>query len=287
MKKVLLIAWLALYACMLQAQTVNLFDESSIGMGDSIDQVKFQVVYDAEYIYEKKYTKTDTLIGRIEEKMLLQIGNKYSAFYSYPIFQRDSIISANMAKGIPVNFSGNGGQINWKVYKNYPEQDKTAYLDFFAADRYLCIEPMEPIDWQLTDSIDSICGYECHQAIAKFKGRTWIAWYTEDIPIDNGPWKLSGLPGLILKAHDSENDYGFTAVGLTTGKGSIPIYYKGKTFEPIDRKSLTSIYKKYYADPIGYLLQDAKYAAIVKIKDEKGNILKHSKRAEPYNPIER
>lgn len=89
---------------MLQAQTVNLFDESSIGMGDSIDQVKYQVVYDAEYIYEKKYTKTDTLIGRIEEKMLLQIGNKYSAFYSYPIFQRDSTISANMAKGIPVNF---------------------------------------------------------------------------------------------------------------------------------------------------------------------------------------
>ena len=191
MKKVLLMAWLALYACMLQAQTVNLFNESSIGMGDSIDQVKYQVVYDAEYIYEKKYTKTDTIIGRIEEKMLLQIGNKYSAFY------------------------------------------------------------------------------------------------TEDIPIDNGPWKLGGLPGLILKAHDSENDYGFTAVGLTTGKDSTPIYYKGKTFEPIDRKSLTSIYKKYYADPIGYLLQDAKYAAIVKIKDEKGNILKHSKRAEPYNPIER
>lgn len=104
MKKVLLMAWLALYACMLRAQTVNLFDESSIGMGDSIDQVKYQVVYDAEYIYEKKYTKTDTIIGRIEEKMLLQIGNKYSAFYSYPIFLRDSTISANMAKGIPVNF---------------------------------------------------------------------------------------------------------------------------------------------------------------------------------------
>ena len=44
MKKVLLMVWLALYACMLQAQTVNLFDESSIGMGDSIDQVKYQVV---------------------------------------------------------------------------------------------------------------------------------------------------------------------------------------------------------------------------------------------------
>ena len=75
MEKVLLIAWLALYACMLQAQTVNLFDESSIGMGDSIDQVKYQVVYDAEYIYEKKYTKTDTLIGRIEVFRILQLSD--------------------------------------------------------------------------------------------------------------------------------------------------------------------------------------------------------------------
>lgn len=98
--------------------------ESSIGMGDSIDQVKYQVVYDAEYIYEKKYTKTDTIIGRIEEKMLLQIGNKYSAFYSYPIFQRDSTISANMAKGIPVNFSGNGGQINWKYIRTIQNRAK-------------------------------------------------------------------------------------------------------------------------------------------------------------------
>lgn len=39
MKKALFIAWLALvHACMLQAQGVNVFDESSIGMGDSIDQ---------------------------------------------------------------------------------------------------------------------------------------------------------------------------------------------------------------------------------------------------------
>ncbi len=138
MKKVLLIAWLALYACMLQAQTVNLFDESSIGMGDSIDQVKYQVVYDAEYIYEKKYTKTDTLIGRIEEKMLLQIGNKYSAFYSYPIFQRDSTIYREYEQKEYLLISPvMADQINWKVYKNYPEQGKTAYLDFFAADRYI------------------------------------------------------------------------------------------------------------------------------------------------------
>lgn len=291
MKKHLVIAGFIILATLfrasnMQAQQVNIFDESSIGMGDSIDQVKYQVVYDAKYIHNiiKEKDDIDTLITK--EQMILQIGNKYSAFYSYPIYQRDSLVSYNMSKGIDTNFSGTGGTINWKVYKNYPEQGKTAYLDFFAADRYLCIEPIENIDWQLTEGTDTICGYPCHEAIAQFKGRTWKAWYVEDIPLDNGPWKLGGLPGLILKACDTENDYAFTAVGLTQGKVSTPIYYKGKTFEPIDRKSLTSLYKKYYADPIGYLYQNKKYANVV-IKDDKGNILKHSKKAELYNSIER
>ena len=176
-----------------QAQTVNLFDESSIGMGDSIDQVKYQVVYDAEYIYEKKYTKTDTLIGRIEENALADWQQVFRILQLSDIPKRLYHLR-KYGKGIPVNFSGNGGQINWKVYKNYPEQGKTAYLDFFAADRYLCIEPMEPIDWQLsqTASIPSVVT-SATRLLPSLKGRTWIAWYTEDIPIDNGPWKLSGL----------------------------------------------------------------------------------------------
>ena len=196
MKKALFIAWLALvHACMLQAQGVNVFDESSIGMGDSIDQEKYQVIYDLSYVYGNNHNKQGTNTNRITEQMLLQIGNLYSAFYSYPIFQRDSLIYSNMKKGIESNFSGNSGTINWKLYKNYPQQGKTAYLDFFAADRYLCVETNENIDWQPTDSTDTICGYPCHQAVAAFKGRTWTAWYAEDIPPDNGPWKLGGLPG--------------------------------------------------------------------------------------------
>ena len=116
MKKALFIAWLALaHACMLQAQGVNVFDESSIGMGDSIDQEKYQVIYDLSYVYGNHHNKQGTNTNRITEQMLLQIGNLYSAFYSYPIFQRDSLIYSNMKKGIESNFSGNSGTINWKL----------------------------------------------------------------------------------------------------------------------------------------------------------------------------
>lgn len=90
----------------------------------------YQVIYDLSYVYGNHHKKQGTNTNRITEQMLLQIGNLYSAFYSYPIFQRDSLIYSNMKKGIESNFSGNSGTINWKLYKNYPQQGKTAYLDF-------------------------------------------------------------------------------------------------------------------------------------------------------------
>jgi hypothetical protein len=42
---------------------------------------------------------------------------------------------------------------------------------------------------------------ECKKATTNFRGRYWEAWYTEEIPIGQGPWKLCGLPGMILKAN--------------------------------------------------------------------------------------
>lgn len=115
--------WLALYACMLQAQTVNLFDESSIGMGDSIDQVKYQVVYDAEYIYEKKYTKTDTIIGRIEEKCSCRLATSipHSTVIRY---SKETLPSLRIWQRNTCQFSGNGGQINWKYIRTIQNRAK-------------------------------------------------------------------------------------------------------------------------------------------------------------------
>jgi GLPGLI family protein len=47
----------------------------------------------------------------------------------------------------------------------------------------------------------------CKKAQTTFRGRTYIAWYTLEIPVSIGPWKFSGLPGLILSIEDSEKVY--------------------------------------------------------------------------------
>jgi len=51
----------------------------------------------------------------------------------------------------------------------------------------------------------SVLGYTCSKAICDFEGRSYSAWFTQDIPINDGPYKFFGLPGMILKIEDSEN----------------------------------------------------------------------------------
>ena len=102
-------------------------------------------------------------------------------------------------------------------YKNYPEigtftlcTDIVGSPGFF----YAYEEPLPVFDWQLEEGDSIVCGYPCSEATTTFRGRTWRVWYTLDIPYSDGPWKLGGLPGLILKATDSKGDFDFTAIAI-------------------------------------------------------------------------
>ena len=76
--------------------------------------------------------------------------------------------------------------------------------------RYETHDPLGKIDWTLTEDTLTISGLLCHRATGKIYGKQWTAWYTEEIPSSAGPWKLRGLPGLIVKAEDSEKNHCFT-----------------------------------------------------------------------------
>lgn len=66
--------------------------------------------------------------------------------------------------------------------------------------------------WILGSNNCKVLGYDCLNATGDFHGKKWMAQYTEDIPISAGPWKLGGLPGLILKAEDKDGIHSFEAV---------------------------------------------------------------------------
>ncbi|MBC8986350.1 GLPGLI family protein [Pedobacter sp. N36a] len=59
-----------------------------------------------------------------------------------------------------------------------------------------------------------MASYLCQKASLSFRGRDYIAWFTTDVPVNDGPWKFSGLPGLIVKIEDTKALFSFQLVGL-------------------------------------------------------------------------
>ena len=111
----------------------------------------------------------------------------------------------------------------------------------------------------------------------------YTAWYTMDIPVSDGPWKLHGLPGLILKAEDSRGHFSFICTGLEQCRDAKPILIHTKGREKLSRKELDKMYERYYTDPMGFLSSTAPNVKI-NITDGQGNPIK--KLSYPYNPIE-
>lgn len=84
---------------------------------------------------------------------------------------------------------------------------KTTVREFIFPHEYEGYEPTPDIAWTLTDDTLTASGYLCQQAMATFRGLEWHVWYTEEIPSSAGPWRLRGLPGLIVKAESEAHTF--------------------------------------------------------------------------------
>lgn len=95
--------------------------------------------------------------------------------------------------------------------------------------KYLILDTLPKINWQIFEDRKTILNYVCQKAIGTFRGRTYIAWFTIDLPMPAGPWKLNGLPGIILSANDDKNEVFFEASKIvTTLNCSIPYTLDGE-----------------------------------------------------------
>lgn len=253
---------------------------------DTIDHKVLTVQYDMEALTD--LGQPDSLM---HETMRLDIGKHTSRFYSYTAFVRDSLLAADAASGASTETMmrhANQYRSQWseQTYKRYPDGRVTT-LDEIAGDisRLRCEEPEEKPQWALTSDTLTLLGYRCTRATAQFKGRQWSAWYAPDIPVSEGPWKLCGLPGLILKAEDAEGHYRFTANGLEQCRGAVPILFGGVDYEPVNRKQYDKVHERFFADPVGFITSTMPNVKIT-IKDKHGKPTDNPKDT-PYNPIER
>ena len=101
----------------------------------------------------------------------------------------------------------------YKNMKDFNTRTITVW-DSQMRDRYRYPVEMDDLQWELMDSTKTVLDYECQLAVAEYHGRKWYAWFTPEIPVQDGPWQLCGLPGLIMEAITADGEYGFTIKGI-------------------------------------------------------------------------
>lgn len=174
-------------------------------------------------VYER-IKVTDTLKSKDDyskDLLTLQVGKDVSAFYSAQKKTEDSISERNVDYMVaiienPQAFEESASLEKEVIFKNYPYGKNTVFQRF-DLENWVYTEDIEKPEWKIiNDSSKIILDYQCMLAVCNYRGRTWIAWFTPEIPISDGPWKLSGLPGIILEAYDSKQHYHYTAISLRT-----------------------------------------------------------------------
>ena len=219
-------------------------------------------------IYRYVYT-FDTLKNELRDDLLiLQIGKEVSKCYSYYTFQFDSLQRtpdgakvwselfrrATEKDGIYGDFPH--VRMSTYVYKNYPTGQMTI-TDRISSQGYRYADSLHAQTRTMGDSTREVLGYMCQQATADFRGRRWTAWFATDIPVSDGPWKLGGLPGLILEAYDDGQQHVFTAVGLERVKDE-PIIFNQKDghnrrFEPTNRLDFLRMERRFLMDSNSFI----------------------------------
>jgi len=167
-------------------------------------------------------TDVDTVIPLTEENpMVLCIGESFMTYRSYGAYRRDSLYvtkgkATTLGEVLDLDF----------IYPDNPSYHLTRnlkrklFIDSFSVfpSRYRCLDSTAVFQWTLLSDTATVCGYLCHKATAPFRGHVWTVWWSDEIPIDAGPWKLQGLPGLILKAQDDKGIHHIEATSIRSPK---------------------------------------------------------------------
>jgi len=168
-----------------------------------------------QFLYEYTFIPDSTNRTDIRtEMMVLNVQKDRSEFYSFERYSTDSTMLDAVKKGLFAP-APDKETVNDRIVK-YSNSNQIVYNTFLMWDKYKVKQDVQ-FDWKLTNEFAKILNYDVQKATTEFGGRKWIAWFTKEIPIPDGPYKFKNLPGLILKIEDSRHNHIFELKGTKSG----------------------------------------------------------------------
>jgi GLPGLI family protein len=217
------------------------------------------------FFYDYKFIPDSTDKANVlKEIMLLDIDKSGSKYYGQEKFIADSTSQADVERqlklspnNISISRNDKPGMISYKVTKQYPDF-KTHLFTRISNDSYKIEEDKKP-EWKILPEKQKIGEYNAQKATTKYGGREWTAWFSTDLPFQDGPYKFYGLPGLIVKIEDKTGSHSLTLVGnktiqTTTEKEmnlpqGVQLYGMGGKDIEINKAQFKKAWKAYKSDP--------------------------------------
>ena len=234
-------------------------------------KVTYEVIYKPDTT-ENKFNREDMSLKHFEGK---------SYFYNETKFKLDSIYDKITAEFLRTGITPNVSlkyELNFGIYKDFTKQEIYEIQNISSRDFMFKIN-LSKQNWNIDRKTKKIHNYSCKKATINFGGRLWEAWFTDEIPINDGPYKFSGLPGLILEIYDSEKDYHFLATGISK---QIENFRLPTSFFKTSQENFLKLKNKLITDPPLFVRESVTKNNNIKMKGTDGNNLESS---ELYNRI--
>lgn len=218
------------------------------------------------------------------ERMVLWADKNASVYKSYDKMVNDSVKKTTLKEdgkgGYIANTTNRKKTIGTQIFK-YGFDKKMIVLEKLVK-TYAISEEYPAIDWKISPDTVSFGGIKCQMAEATFKGRNYIAWFAPDLPYNTGPWKLCGLPGLILQAYDDKHEVEFTFDGLTPGSDTESVALPTNAI-PTTRAGYNRLIDLLRNDPTAFFAQNEVNG--IKLSPQNPELFKNAKKPDK-NPIE-
>lgn len=218
------------------------------------------------FFYDYKYIPDSANREEIQtDMMLLDVTKDGSRYYSHSMFVADSISQADLAKQIRsgstnfnIGITTKPGTVHYSVTKSYPDY-KVFLFTSISSDKYKVAEEEKPV-WKILPDQQKIGSWNTQKAETDFGGRHWTAWFTNEIPIQDGPYTFYGLPGLIVKIEDATASHIMTLEGVkpfetpaekekeSLPQGVVISNFNSKAID-ITMKQFRKLWKAYVNDP--------------------------------------
>jgi len=215
------------------------------------------------FFYEVKFKEDSTQTEHQKVFMVLDVNPNETKYYDNTFLEKDSINKANHSQ--LTNWTS---QIPVTRKKNSNKNINYTFID----DQLYSYLTEDLIQWKLSDKTKKYLHFNLQQATTNFGGRKWTAWFTKEIPFSEGPYKFTGLPGLIVLLEDDRNQYSFALVKSkklekTYDTSNFLELRYGKKPLPISEKIYLKKSLEYYNDPLQEIRAEMKNGTIKSYED--------------------